>query len=152
MAVVRWRPFEDTLTLRQAMDRLFEDSFVRSSTGVPGRGEAAQLPANVWEDKDAVHVVARVPGLEADDLDIQLTGDTLTIRGRFDSDAEREEGKDWSWYSNELWYGPFERSITLPTQVQGDKVEAVFKNGVLHLTVPKAEEVKPKTIKVKVAS
>lgn len=151
MAVVRWRPFEDMLTLREAMDRLFEDSFVRPAAGAPRRGQAAQLPVNVWEDKDTVQVVARVPGLEADDLDIQLTGDALTIRGRFGSDAEREEGKDWSWYSNELWYGPFERTVTLPTQVQSDKVEAVFKNGVLHLTVPKTEEVKPKTIKVKVA-
>jgi HSP20 family protein len=149
MAVVRWRPFEEMLTLREAMDRLFEDSVVRSSGG-SRRGEAAQLPVNVWEDKDAVHVVARVPGLESDDLDIQLTGETLTIRGVFGSDAEREESKDWCWYSNELWYGPFERTITLPTQVQNDKVEAVFKNGVLQLTVPKAEEVKPKTIKVKV--
>ena len=98
-----------------------------------------------------LNVVARVPGLEADDLDISLSGETLTIRGRFGSEAEREEGKDWCWYSNELWYGPFERTINLPTMVQTDKVDAVFKNGVLHLTVPKAEEVKPKTIKVKVA-
>jgi len=150
MAVVRWRPVEDMLTLREAMDRLFEDSFVRSPAGAPRRGEAAQLPVNIWEDKDNLHVVARVPGLEADDLDIQLTGEALSIRGRFGSDVEREESKDWCWYANELWYGPFERTIALPTQVQGDKVEAVFKNGVLHLTVPKAEEVKPKTIKVKV--
>jgi HSP20 family protein len=150
MAVVRWRPLQDMLTLREAMDRLFEDSFVRSSGGLPRRGEAAQLPVNMWEDKDTVHVVARVPGLEANDLDIQLTGETLSIRGRFDSDAEREESKDWCWYSNELWYGSFERTITLPTQVQTDKIDAVFKNGVLHLSVPKAEQVKPKTIKVKV--
>ena len=149
MAVVRFRPFEDMLTLREAMDRLFEDSVVRSS-GAPRRGEAAQLPVNVWEDQDAVHIVARVPGLEADDLDIQLSGETLTVRGRFGSDAEREEGKNWCWYANELWYGAFERTINLPTQVQSDKVEATFKNGVLHLTVPKAEEVKPKSIKVKV--
>lgn len=150
MAVVRWRPFEDMLTLREAMDRLFEDSFVRPSAALR-RGERAELPVNVWEDKDSLHVVARVPGLEPDDLDIQLTGDVLTIRGRFGSDVEREESKDWCWYANELWYGPVERTITLPTKVQTDKVEAVFKNGVLHLTVPKAEEVKPKTIKVKLA-
>ena len=96
-------------------------------------------------------VVARVPGIEADQLDIQLTGENLTIRGRFDSDAEREESKDWCWYASELWFGSFERTITLPTRVQGDKVSAEFKNGVLNLTVPKAEEVKPRSIKVKVA-
>lgn len=150
MSVVRWRPFEDMLSLREAMDRLFEESFVR-----PWRlarvGESVELPLNVWEDQDAVHVVARVPGLEADDLDISVTGDVLTIRGRFSSDAEREESKNWCWYANELWYGPFERTINLPTMVKSDKADATFKNGVLHLTIPKAEEAKPKTIKVKVA-
>ena len=150
MSIVRWRPFEDMLSLREAMDRLFEDSFVRP-TQVARRGESASLPVNVWEDKDALHVVARVPGLEADDLDITVTGDTLIIRGRFPSDAEREESKDWCWYSNELWYGPFERTISLPVQVKSEKADAVFRNGVLHLTVPKAEEAKPKSIKVKVA-
>jgi len=150
MSIIRWRPFEDMLTLREAMDRLFEESFVRPRV-TRRRREPVELPVNVWEDEDALHVVARVPGLEADDLDITLTGEVLTIRGRFPSDAEREESKDWSWYANELWYGQFERTINLPTLVQSDKVDAEFKNGVLHLTVPKAEEAKPKTIKVKVA-
>ncbi len=150
MAVVRWRPVEDMLTLREAMDRLFEDSFVRPAGGVR-QGGTAQLPVNVWEDSDAVHVVSRVPGMDADQLDIQLTGENLAIRGRFSSEAELEQSKDWCWYSNELWYGPFERTINLPTRVQGDKVTAEFKNGMLHLTVPKAEEVKPRSIKVNVA-
>jgi HSP20 family protein len=132
------------------MDRLFEDSFVRPSAEAR-RGTSAQLPVNVWEDSEAVHVVARVPGIDAEQLDIQLVGESLTIRGRFDSDAEREESKEWTWYANELWYGPFERTIILPTRVQGDKVSAEFKNGVLNLTVPKAEEVKPRSIKVNVA-
>jgi HSP20 family protein len=150
MSIVRWRPFEDMLTLREAMDRLFEESVVRPRAA-RRRRERVELPVNIWEDADVLHVVARVPGLEADDLEITLVGEVLTIRGRFPSDAEREESKDWSWYSNELWYGPFERTISLPTKVQSDKVDAVFKNGLLHLTIPKAEEVKPKTIKVKVA-
>jgi len=150
MSVIRWRPFEDMLSLREAMDRLFEDSFIWPRRTVP-RGERAELPVNLWEDDNAVHVVARVPGLEADDLDITVTGDVLTIRGRFPSDVEREESKDWCWYCDELWYGPFERTIQLPTAVKFDKADAVVKNGVLHLTIPKAEEVKPKTIKVKVA-
>lgn len=147
MSVARWRPVEDMLSLREAMDRLFEDSFVRPGAEAH-RGGSAQLPVNMWEDVDAIHVVARVPGIDAEQLDIQLTGESLTIRGRFESDAERE---DWTWYANELWFGSFERMITLPTRVQGDKVKAEFKNGVLHLTVPKAEEVKPRSIKVNVA-
>jgi len=150
MSVIRWRPFDDMLTLREAMGRLFDESVLRPSRAVR-RDELAQLPLNVWEDDESLHVVARVPGLEADDIDITVTGDVLTIRGRFPSDAEREESKDWCWYANELWYGPFERTVNLPVAVQSDKVDATFKNGVLHLRVPKAEEAKPKTIKVKVA-
>jgi HSP20 family protein len=138
------------LTLREAMNQLFEDSVLRPRRA-PRRGDVAQLPLNIWEDEDALHIVARVPGLEAEDIDITITGEVLTVRGRFPSDAEREESKSWSWYSNELWYGAFERTVNLPVQVQSGKVDAVFKNGVLHLTVPKAEEAKPKTIKVKVA-
>jgi len=138
------------LTLREAMDRLFEDSYVQPSQRV-ARGDTFKLPLNVWEDDEALHVVARVPGLEAEDLDITLTGESLTIRGRLSSDVERDEAEGWRWYAKELWYGPFERSVVLPTKVQTDKAEAVFKNGVLHLTIAKAEEVKPKTIKVTVA-
>ncbi len=147
MSVLRWRPSDDLVTLREAMGRLFEESFVRPTAR---RTDRAELAANVWEDKDAIHVVARVPGLLADDLDITISGDALTIRGRFGSDIERQESKEWRWYNSELWYGPFERTIMLPTLVQSDKVEAQVSNGVLHLTLPKAEEVKPKTIKVQV--
>jgi len=149
MSVIRWRPLQDAMTLREAMDRLFEESVVRPAVALR-RGEAAELPVNIWEDEDALHVVSRVPGLSGDDLDLTITGDTLTIRGSFGSDAQREESQNWRWYANELWYGPFERTIALPTLVQGDKVDATFKNGVLHLTLPKAEEVKPKSIRVKV--
>jgi len=149
MSVVRWRPFEDMLTLREAMDRLFEDSYVRPAR-TARRGETGSLPVNVWEDADALHVVARVPGIDPDHLDITITGEVLTLRGRFPSDAEREEAKEWTWYANELWHGAFERTINLPTKVQPDKVDAAFKNGTLHLTVAKAEQLKPRTIKVKV--
>jgi HSP20 family protein len=149
VSVVRWRPFEDMLTLREAMDRLFEDSYVQPQR--VARGDTLKLPLNVWEDDEALHVVARVPGLEAEDLDITLTGESLTIRGRLSSDVERDEAEGWRWYAKELWYGTFERSVVLPTKVQSDKADAVFKNGVLHLTIAKAEEAKPKTIKVKVA-
>jgi len=149
MSVVRWRPFDEMLSLRAAMDRLVEDSYVRPRRA-RRNGSRADLPVNLWEDDDAVHVMARVPGLEADDLDITITANVLTIRGRLPSEAERDESKSWRWHRNELWYGPFERVINLATKIQHDKVEAEFKNGVLHLTIPKAEEVKPKTIKVKV--
>jgi len=150
MTVTGFGPFRDAVSLRQAMDRLFEDSVVRPAVALR-RGEASELPINVWEDQDSLHLVARVPGLAADDIELTITGDTLTVRGNLSSDAQREDSKDWRWYANELWYGPFERTITLPTEIQADKVDATFKDGVLHLTLPKAEEVKPKSIKVKVA-
>jgi len=150
MSIVRWRPFDEMLSLRDAMDRLFQDSYVRPKRIVKREGHA-ELPVDLWEDDESIHVVARVPGQDADDLDITITAGVLTIRGRFPSDIEREDSKDWCWYCNELWYGSFERVINLSSKVQVDKVEAVFKNGVLRLTIPKVEEVKPRTIKVKVA-
>ena len=149
MSVIRWQPLRDAMSLREAMDNLFEESFVRPSR-TPRAGGTAELPVNVWEDQDVYHLTARVPGLEPDDLDISLLGSELTIRGRFGSDAEREEAKGWSWHVNELWFGNFERKVYFPTEVRTDQVEAKFHNGVLHLTVPKAEAAKPKSIKVQV--
>jgi len=126
------------------MDRLFEESFVRPWRGV-SRGEAT-LPVDMYETPEALVVKARVPGVNPEDLEITATADSITISGKFDS--ESEEGK--SWLHRELWYGKFSRVLPLHVRTQSDKVDASFKNGLLTLTIPKAEEVKPKTIKVQV--
>lgn len=142
MSMSRWEPFKEMMTLRQAMDRLFEDSFVRSP--VRGYDSATWLPLDIYTTKDAVIIRASVPGVKSDDVEITVEGSTVTIRG--ETKAPQEEG---TFLLQEQRYGPFSRAIDLAIPVQPDKAEAKFENGVLTLSVPKAEEIKPKVIKVK---
>ena len=144
--LVRWEPFRDLISLREAMDRLFEESFVRPGVGrlVPaGMGTPA---VDMYETDDAVIVKSAIPGIKAEELDISVTGDTLTIRG--ETRAE-EEVKEENYIRRERRYGSFCRSLAIPVPVVAGKAEAEFENGVLKLTLPKAEEVKPKAIKIK---
>lgn len=145
--IVRWEPFKDMMSLREAMNRLFEDSFIRPSAWpLPFEGETVGLPVDVIEGKDNVVVRASVPGLKPEDIDVSITGDTLTIKGETKSEEKVEQG---SYIRQERRYGKFERSLQLPSLVVADKADAKFEHGVLTLTLPKAEQVKPKTIKVK---
>jgi HSP20 family protein len=100
----------------------------------------------MYETDDAVVVKAAIPGVDPKDVEINVTGDTLTIRGEI---RKEEEVKEENYLRRERYYGSFCRSFLLPTRVVADDAEAVFENGVLTLTLPKAEEVKPKSIKVK---
>ena len=144
--LVRWEPFRDLISLREAMDRLFEESFVRPWGGWLRPSGAETLAVDMYETDDSVVVKATVPGVQPEDLDISVTGDTLTIRGEV---RREEEVKEENYLRRERYYGTFCRSLPLPTQVVAEDAEAVFENGVLTLTLPKAEEVKPKSIKVK---
>ncbi len=129
-----------------AMDRLFEESFVRSRDWLAPTNGAPTLAVDLHESDDDLTVRASVPGVKPEEIDISITGDTLTIKG--ETHEEKEE-KDGSYHLRERRYGAFHRTLSLPTQVDADKAEAVFENGVLTLTLPKVEEVKPKSIKVK---
>ena len=143
--IVGWEPFREMMSLREAMNRLVEDSFIRPESWLaPFNG--GQPAVDVVETKDEVIVKASVPGIKPDDIDIALTGDTLTIKGEAKAE-EKTEGANT--IRQERRYGAFQRSLSLPTTVVADKAKAEFENGVLTLTLPKAEEVKPKTIKVK---
>jgi len=144
MSMSRWEPFREMLTLRQAMDRLFDDSFVHSSRG--GEGSGVYLPLDIYTTKDAVIIHASVPGARPDDVEVTVEGSTVTIRG--ETKAPQEEG---TFLLQERRYGAFSRAIDLALPVQADKAEAQFENGVLTLVIPKAEEIKPKIIKVKSA-
>jgi HSP20 family protein len=144
--IVRWEPFRELVSLREAMDRLFEESFVR-----PGGGRLApagmELPAvDMYQTDDAVVVKSAIPGIKPEDIDISITGDTLTIKGET---RVEEEVNEENYIRRERRYGSFCRSLALPLPVVTDKAEAEFENGVLTLTLPKAEEVKPKAIKIK---
>ncbi|RLC59009.1 MAG: Hsp20/alpha crystallin family protein [Chloroflexi bacterium] len=145
-SLVRWEPFRDLISLREAMDRLFEESFVRPRTGWLAPLGAETLAVDMYETDDAIVVKTAIPGVKPEDVDVSIAGDTLTIKG--ETKAE-EEVKEENYIRRERRYGSFCRSLTLPVPVVADDAEAEFENGILTLTLPKAEEVRPKTIKVK---
>jgi HSP20 family protein len=125
------------------MDRLFDDAFMRPI----GTHGVSTVPAiDLYQTDEEVVVKAALPGLKADDVQITVTDDLLTLRGEF----KWENGhKNATYHIREQRYGSFERSISLPVDVQTDKAKADFQNGILTITLPKAESVKPKTISIK---
>lgn len=141
--IARWDPLRDMITMRQAVDRALDDAFAR---GTETRGTGAWLlPMDAYITEDAIVIRADVPGITADELDITLEGDTLTIRG----EVKREKVDDRKYVLLERPTGRFERTLNINTPIDADHVEANFKDGVLTLTIPKAEAVKPRQITVK---
>lgn len=159
--VVRWDPFTD---LRTTMDRLFDDSFPRTRRRlVSAREFATMIPVEVSETDGAFEVKAALPGVKPEEVEITVHDDVLTIRaehkevhedGAKPETAEGEPTKESprrQFYRRELRYGSFSRSLNLPMGVDADKAEARFENGILTLTLPKAEANRPKQIKVTAA-
>ena len=144
--IVRWEPFRDLISLREAMDRLFEESFVRPRAGWLTPFGAEALAVDMYETDEDVVVRTSVPGVKPEDIDITITGDTLTIKGETKTEEKVETA---NYIRQERRHGAFSRSLTLRTSIVPENAKAEFENGVLTLTLPKAEEVKPKTIKVK---
>ncbi len=141
----RWEPLRDLVTLREAMDRLFAESFVRPGMAFPAGG--LEGPAvDMYQTGDEIVVKAAIPGVKPEDIDVSVTGELLTIRGELKQDEEVEEDH---YLRQERRYGQFVRELTLPTLVAADKAKAEFENGVLTLHLPKAEQAKPKSIQVK---
>ena len=141
--LTRWEPMREMMTLREAMDRLFDDAFTRplSMSGV-----SAAPAIDMYQTEDDVVVKATLPGLKAEDVDITITGETLTLRGEYKQEDERN---DSNYHIRERRSGSFQRAILLPTDVKADKAKADFENGILTITMPIAEEVKPKSITIK---
>lgn len=141
--LTRWDPFQEMLNLRRTVDRLFDNVNPDREWQPATWG----LALDVVENKDDFIVKASVPGINPDDLDISYADDTLTIKGEIKSDNEVKENQ---YHLRERRFGSFARSITLPTKIKGDAIEASYQNGVINLRLPKAEEVKPKRIAIKV--
>jgi HSP20 family protein len=138
------------VTLREAMNRLFEESFVRPSRSWPLATTASlSVAVDMHETDDDVTVEAELPGLKPEDVDVSITENALTMKGEFKSE---EEGERDNVHFQERRYGSFQRSITLPAAIDADAAEAEFDNGVLRITLPKVEETKPKQIAVKARS
>lgn len=124
MAIQRWQPFSELMSLRQAMDRLFEDSFVRPSRLLTTLGEAAAPALDVYQTPNEAVVKTALPGLNPEDVNIDITGDTLTIKG--ETKAEQEIKKEDYLYQ-ERRHGAFSRSVVLPGGLQPDKAEATLR-------------------------
>lgn len=143
--LIRWEPAREMMSLRDAMDRLFDDAFTRPLS--LRDGWSSSVPAiDMFQTDDEIVVKAALPGIKADEVQINITGEVLTLKGEVQQNQEMEEK---AWHLREQRFGSFERSIALPTDVVADKAKADFENGILTITLPKAEEVKPKTITVK---
>lgn len=145
--LTRWEPTREMMTLREAMDRLFDDAFTRPFSLIREGGSTWSSPAiDMYQTDNEVVVKASLPGFKADEVQINVTGDLLTMRGEV---KHQEEKKDKSWHIREHRWSSFERSVRLPTGVISDQAKADFENGILTITLPKSEEVRPKTITVK---
>ena len=154
MAIVRFRPFSQAVDsfrdfgdMQAEVNRLF-DNFLGRPAQQPGSMERVWAPAvDMYETKDALMVAAELPGLDEKDIHLSIIGDVLSIRGER---QWNQEVKQESYYRGERWYGKFERSLPLPMPVQADKVTAKYRDGVLTITLPKVEEIRPKEIKIDV--
>ena len=148
MAIVRWTPARELLTMRDQMDRLMDElvSPVYRTTRSAWDGGIASFPVDVYQTDKEYVVKATLPGVKADDLDVSIVGETLTIKATIQQD---KDVKEESWLLKETQYSAFSRSITLPSEVQADKVDANLEGGILTLRIPKAEAILPKSIKVK---
>lgn len=145
MSMIRWEPFDEMMSMRESMDRLFEDFFSRRPRAV---GPLVWQPAvEVFETDNEIVVKAELPGIDPKSVNVTVTGDGLSIKG--EAKAEQEE-KGRNYYRRELRYGSFQRTIVLPTEAKTEDTKAVFKHGILEVRVPKAERVKPKGVKVEV--
>ena len=141
--LIRWEPAREMMTLREAMDRLFDDAFTRPLS----LRDAWSVPAiDMYQTDDEIVVKAALPGIKPDEVQINVTGEVLTLKGEM---KHEEDKKEKAWHIHEQRWGSFERSVVLPNDVVSDKAKAEFENGVLTITLPKAEEVKPKVINIK---
>lgn len=144
--ITTWDPFAELTSLRQAMDRIWDDRPFRTLQGFAnGGGNSGYFPLDLIETADNVVVKASLPGVKPEDIDISVTGQLLTLKGEA---REEHEEKEQNVYRKERRYGTFVRQLTLPTEVDSNKAEATFEHGVLRLSLPKADTARPKSIKV----
>lgn len=172
MAITRWNPMSEMVSLHDAMDRLLAESFVRPWQSLAQTIEST-MPVDMYEENDQLVVKTSMPGVKPEDVNIEVRDDVLTITGEIKSEeskpgdggqpqammgqakqpgqaqGQQKQGDGQNWYMRERQYARFVRSVALPYPVQTDKAEATLENGVLTLRLPKAEQAKQKKIPVK---
>jgi HSP20 family protein len=145
MAIIKWDPFRDLITLREKMNRLFEDAFT-------SRGEEKDLVSSGWtpavdifETENELILTAEVPGIDEKDIEIKIEDNTLSLKGERKFEKETKEE---NYHRIERAYGSFYRSFTLPNYIDQDRIHAEHENGVLRITMPKKSELKPRKVKI----
>jgi HSP20 family protein len=145
MAIIRWDPFRDMVTLRERMNRMFEDVF-------SGRTEDKEITASTWapavdiyETENELVLTAEIPGLAEKDVEIKVEDNTLTLKGERKFEKETREE---NYHRIERSYGSFHRAFTLPNSIDADKIQAEHENGVFKIVMPKRQELKPRTVKI----
>jgi len=148
MAIVKWDPFRDILTLRDRMDRLFDDSLARLKGTEEDVAHSAWSPAvDIYETVDNLVINVEIPGMNKDDITVEVKNNTLCLKGerKFEKDVKEE-----NYHRIERSYGAFYRVFSLPANINQNKVKASYKNGVLEISIPKEEKSKPKQVSVDV--
>jgi HSP20 family protein len=148
MAIVRWEPFRDLLTLQERMNRMFDESYRGRQAGEDWALGGSWAPAvDIYETDGSIVLQAELPGLDPKDVDVRVENNVLTLRGqrKFDETVTKD-----NYHRVERSYGSFTRSFTLPSEVDTEKIQANYRDGVLRLTLPTREEAKPKQIAINV--
>ncbi len=145
MAIIRWRPFGEMMNLQREMNRMF-DAFMRTPEEEESFKGTWSPEVDIRETPEAIIIQAELPGMKKDEIKLSIRDNTLQMSGE---KKMEEEKKGETFHRVERVYGSFCRTFTLPSMVDAAKIQAVFKDGVLHLTLPKTEESKPKEIPIK---
>ena len=148
MAIIRWDPYRDLVTLRDRMNRLFEDVSGPRSEERDVMASAWAPSVDIYENENEVVLAAEIPGVDEKDVEIKVEDNNLTLRGERKFEKETKEE---NYHRIERSYGSFARSFALPNSIDADKVAAEYKDGLLTLTLPKREEAKPKTVRINVS-
>ena len=139
-----WEPMTNLVAMREAMDRLFDETYGRAGYEWRRRERPDLLPVDAYSTENELVITASVPGGTPDDVEITIEGETLSIRGKTPEPLENVD-----YVIQERRHGPFTRTLTLNVPVQAELAEATFENGVLTITIPKTEEIRPKIIQVR---
>ena len=150
MTIMRYNPNRSYLSMQDTMNSLVNALFNTELTGTSNENGEYAPRMDMKETEDAFSVKLTMPGVDKDNIDISVSDGVLTVKGETKEDNENEDEKG-TWLVREHKHFTYYHSVRLPSEVQADKAEAEYKNGVLNLTLPKAEEVKPKSIPVKIS-
>jgi HSP20 family protein len=145
MALARWDPMREMMAMREQMNRLVNEVFGRGGEEGGWTAGAWAPPVEIYDAEDALMVRVELPGVAKEDVHVEVHEQTLSLRGERKPDPQVKEGQ---YYRQERTYGPFQRAFRLPTQMETEKVQATYRDGLLELRLPKSEAAKPKRIAI----